>query len=225
MSIPKIIHQFWTPSLTTHDIPEEELKSIASWEKTHPDFIRITWSMKSLSIFLEDFYGLKLLTCIECCRFPAMQSDLIRLAVLYAFGGFWNDLKNQSNQPFLYHYLEHDKLILAEHWPMKTPGKYPHRIANGFIGAPEKNSLIWKWLKQAEENISKRQQKGTVGLTGAGVIMKIINNKERHDYSTDYMLIPHQLLWKGYIKRSSGSYNNAKQHWSIRQQSESPYLY
>lgn len=225
MSIPKIIHQFWTPSSNRQNIPNEELKNIRSWEKTHPDFIVITWSIKSLSKLLNNFYGLNILECIKCSRFPAMQSDLVRLAVLYEYGGFWNDLKNRPTQPFLKDYLGSEKIILAEHWPTEVPGIYSPRILNGFIGAPAKDKLIWQWLAQAEKNISERKSKGVVGLTGAGVIMKIISSEDEHSYNSDYLLIPKELLWGEYIHRSSGSYNAKDQHWSSRQKSESPYLY
>jgi hypothetical protein len=173
-----------------------------------------------LSLLLENFYGLALLTRINECRFPAMQSDIVRLALLYEYGGFWSDLKNYVLCPFVDDLIQHDKIVLAEHWPAKTPAKYHPRLLNGFLGAPKKNKYIWMWLVDIDENIRLRKKRGVVGLTGAGVIMRRIEQINK----ADYHLIKHNALWNTTIKRVGGSYNDGDQHWSIRQKEETHFL-
>ena len=222
MSIPKIIHQFWTSSRIEY-IPLDIRINIKSWEDTHPDFICITWSISSLSQLLESFHGLNLLDSINNCRFPAMQSDIIRLAVVYEYGGFWSDLKNYALKPFINELVTHDNLILSEHWPLKTSSKQNPHLLNSFLGAPQHNEYIWEWIQNAHENIKQKKDFGVVRLTGAGVIMKIINQHQKRGKPCNYHLLKQQELWNVLIKRKGGSYNDNNQHWSIRQKLESIY--
>ncbi len=224
MPIPKIIHQLWI-SPNNQDIPDDIKENILSWEITHPDYIRMMWSLPSLSPLLEDFYGLNLLESINACRFPAMQSDIIRLALIYEYGGFWIDLKLQGIQSFVSDLIEYDKIILVENWFEKTPAKYHPRLLNGFLGAPEKNKYVWMWLKNAIQNIKQRKNRGVFGLTGAGVMMRLMDELNNLDIECDYYLIKHNVLWNIAIKRSGGSYNDNNQHWSIRQKAESPFIF
>ncbi len=224
MPIPKIIHQLWI-SLNNAEIPEDVKKNIQSWEDTHPEYIRMMWSLPSLSPLLEDFYGLNLLKSINECRFPAMQSDIIRLALVYEYGGFWSDLKNYILKPFVNELIVHDKIILAEHWPAEPPAKYSPRLLNSFLGAPKKNKYIWMWLENATKNIEQRKKRGVVGLTGAGVMMRVISKLNNSSVKCDYHLIKSGDLWNVAIKRSGGSYNDNNQHWSVRQKIESPFTY
>lgn len=219
MSIPKIIHLFWT-SDTIEYLPEDIQKNLQSWHDTHPGFIIAPWSLRSLTSLLKDFHGLNLLDSINACKFPAMQSDIIRLALVYEFGGFWSDLKNFALQPFINNLLSYNELVLTEHWPLETKSKFEPHLLNGFFGAPEKNKYIWMWLKRAHDNTQQRKKKGVFGLTGAGVIMNILNTES----TSDYHLIKHTEIWNVCIKRKGGSYNDNKQHWSIRQKNESPFL-
>lgn len=219
MTIPKIIHQFWT-SDTTEYIPQDVQTNIQSWRNTHPNFILMSWSVHSLTSLLKNFHGLNLLKSVNTCRFPAMQSDIVRLALVYEYGGFWSDLKNFALQPFIEDLLSHNRLILTEHWPIKVSSKFNPHLSNSFFGAPEKNKYIWMWLEKAHENIEQRVMRGVVGLTGAGVIMRIM----REEKDNNYYLIKHDKIWNELIQRKGGSYNDNEQHWSVRQKSESPFL-
>lgn len=222
MSIPKIIHQFWTNPNIEY-IPQDIRINMNSWEDTHPDFIKITWSLSNLSKLLKDFHGLNLLESINNCRFPAMQSDIVRLAVIYEYGGFWNDLKNYAIKPFINELIPYNQLILSEHWPIKTPVKQNPHLLNSFLGAPQNNEYIWQWIENAHNNIKEKKDFGVVRLTGAGVIMEIINQHEKLEKPCHYHLLKQQELWNILIKRKGGSYNDNNQHWSVRQKSESMY--
>ncbi len=223
MSIPKIIHQFWI-SNSGNELPDDVIKNIQSWEETHPDFIRVVWTLPQLSMLLENFHGLKVLQCIQACRFPAMQSDLIRLAMIYEHGGFWSDLKNYALRPFLYDLLGYDSPVLAEHWPVKNPPEIESHLVNSFFAAPKQDEYIWACLEKACGNVNKRKKRGVFGLTGAGVMMRVLDHMKCSGNPCDYHLIEHSELWNINLKRLGGSYNDGNQHWSIRQKTELPYL-
>ena len=80
------------------------------------------------------------------------------------------------------------------------------------------------WLENAIQNIKQRKKRGVVGLTGAGVMMRLMAELNNADIVCDYYLIKHNDLWNVTIKRSGGSYNDNNQHWSIRQRVESPFI-
>jgi len=224
MPIPKIIHQLWISPDHCQDIPDDIKENLRSWEETHPEYIRMMWSLPALSPLLEDFYGLNLLESIEVCRFPSMQSDIIRLALLYEYGGFWVDLKSYAMRPFINDLILHDTIVLVEHWPAKKQSKYHPRLLNGFLGAPRKNKYIWMWLNNAQENIKKRKKRGVAGLTGAGVMMRLMATLRDFHVGCDYHLIRQSDIWNVLIRQSGGSYNDSNQHWSLRQKRESPFI-
>lgn len=70
----------------------------------------------------------------------------------------------------------------------------------------------------------QRRKGGVYGITGAGVMMRTLENHNNNNTPLDYCLIKHTKLRDVNIKREGGSYNDGNQHWSIRQKSESLYV-
>lgn len=225
MTIPAINHQLWISSNNANaPVPEDILKNIKSWHETHPDFTHFLWTVNDLENELENFYSLDLMNYVRQCRFPAMQSDLIRLALLYHYGGVWNDLKNYPLKPFLDGYLKYEHVVITEHWPTGNPDAPVPHIANGFLAAPKQDPFIWKCLINACVNIKLRVNKGVFGLTGGGVMTRLILQHTAEGTPLDYYLIPYTDIWNKTIERSGGSYNNNDKHWSMRQKVESPFI-
>ena len=80
------------------------------------------------------------------------------------------------------------------------------------------------WLENAVQNIEQRKKRGVVGLTGAGVMMRLMAELNNSGIKCNYHLIKHNDFWNSKVKRSGGSYNDNNQHWSIRQKIESPFI-
>lgn len=223
MSIPKIIHQLWI-SPNGKPPPADIIKNTQSWEHTHPDFIRVTWSLSRLENLLKNFHGLNVLGYIHQCAFPAMQSDVIRLALIYEYGGFWSDLKNLSLKPFLHELINEESPILSEHWPVTKPPVFKPHLSNSFLGAPNNNKFIWNCLEIVCQNIEEREVEGVYSITGGGAMMKCLSRKLLADPNYQYHLLAQENLWNNNIKRSGGSYNDGNKHWSIREKSESCFV-
>lgn len=221
MTIPKINHQLWI-SQDGQAIPKDIIKNIKSWQQSHPSFDHILWGLEDLKEELGNFYNLNVWQYVKQCRFPAMQSDLIRLALVYKHGGFWNDLKNYSMKPFMQDYINVNLPVFAQHFPTELPNRAVPHIANGFMASPPQDSLVWECLVSACNNIENRADMGVFGLTGGGLISTVIRSNK--DNQNRYILIPHEQVWNSNIKRSGGSYNDNGKHWSVRQKVESPFL-
>ena len=226
MVIPKLIHHLWIDE-KSKGIPKDIDVNLASWRITHPDYTQKVWSLEELSGLLEDFYGLNVLECVNACRFPAMQSDIVRLALVYEYGGFWNDLKNMALNPCLSSYQEKGKLILVEHPPLASRPDPVDYLCNGFFAAPKGNQFIIDVLSFICRSVNSRKEGGVFGISGGAVFMRLLQrDKERESnhkvYS--YELIRHKDFWGECVKRTSASYNEGNNHWSIKQKVHSLYL-
>lgn len=211
-------------SIGQDDLPKSICNNIASFSKFHPDFEVVIWDYSKIyKEFSNDF---QLMNAFNLCRFEAMKSDLIRVALIYKFGGFYSDLKNVACQSFLENILFYEKLIIVEHPP--TIKNYKNILSNCFIFAPRKNYLLKNILDQLIENISTKYCVGGVtNVTGIHAWKKIIS--ETND--DDFLVVPANKVWgikgenNGWMKRVSANYNgsNLEQHWSKRQLNESFY--
>lgn len=123
MSIPKLIHYCWFGNKKKPQLVED---CILSWKKYLPDYEIIEWNEKNTDLkhtFLKKTYKLKKW---------AFVSDLVRLRVLYEFGGIYLDtdmliLKSLDD------FLEHKCFFGAENEIF---------ISAGIIGVVRNNNFI-----------------------------------------------------------------------------------
>ncbi len=80
--IPRILHQVW---VGPNPMPQEFVDYRESWRRHHPDWEMHLWTEDSLpgDLVRTEAY--------ERLRSPAERSDIIRLEVLYRFGGVYVD--------------------------------------------------------------------------------------------------------------------------------------
>lgn len=99
MKVPKIIHYCW---FGPNPIPELELKCIASWNLSFPNYKFMFWNEKTFNIsdnsFAREAYENK---------HYAFVSDYVRTKVLFDFGGIYLDTDVEVLRSF-------DKLIKKE---------------------------------------------------------------------------------------------------------------
>ncbi len=224
MSIPKIIHQLYLSDNSTLDLPKDLLQNINSWGDTHPEFIHVVWSLNRLSGLLKDFHGLNVLECVKSCRFPAMQADLIRLALIYEYGGFWSDLKNIAMQEFLSLYVASNIPCLVDHPPSNRRPEPNGHLTNSFFGAPAKSKFIWCCLDKICKNVRRRVGNNVYEISGPVVFMDVIKQQKEKSDPVNFYLIRYYELWEKVLMRTSASYDKKQQHWSERQKKETLYL-
>lgn len=225
MPIPHLIHQFWHDATgQNRGIPKDLESNIQAWEETHPTFFRKTWSMDGVAKVLEHMPDLNIMECIEACRFPAMQSDIIRLALVYEFGGIWSDLKNKSLGSFLNDLCVIDSPFISEHPPMAARPEPVNYLCNALFGAPAKDPMIYAFLQEACKNVKNRMPGSVFSVTGGAVVMKIIQRAEKSGQPYRFHTLRYQSTWGVVASRTGASYNSGGQHWSERQKNEGLYI-
>jgi inositol phosphorylceramide mannosyltransferase catalytic subunit len=88
--IPRILHQVWVGPLP---LPEEFERYRESWRRHHPDWDLRFWTDENLpdDLIRPEAY--------ERLRKPAERSDIIRLEVLFRFGGVYVDTDCECLRP------------------------------------------------------------------------------------------------------------------------------
>lgn len=221
--IPAIVHQFWTPPVgAAPDLPEDIAKNVAAWRRLHPEYGHRLWSFDGVAPRLEDIDGVCALDAVRRCRFPAMQSDIVRLALVYLDGGVWSDLKNLPLRPFLDEVCT-DPLVLCEHPPTHQVPDRDEYLTNNFFAAEPRHPFVRACLEQAVQNVnSGLTDGGVVAITGLAMMMRVRHRLQKAGQMPRYRFLPKEDVWGRTMKRTSASYN-AVGHWSQRQKTEPLY--
>jgi GT2 family glycosyltransferase len=162
MSIPKIIHQIW---IGPKQIPS---KMIQTWKDKHPEpnFRHILWTEREIQKRKEeDGLVISLEEQINATHEYFAKADLLRLDILYHYGGIYMDADSiciepidylvENKKAFLVYENEHVrgkgwsrghdyyKIVLADTHPL---------IVNGIMGFPPKHPFIREmidWIKSS----------------------------------------------------------------------------
>ena len=131
MSIPRLLHR---------TVPKETTEQVEGWwdqlQALHPDWEAHTWREP---INPDDFPLVGRL--LDACQTGAQRADLIRLEVLYRFGGFYVDSDCEPFRPF-------DSLLplhAVAAWEDETT------IPNAVMGAEPGNAAIAAALERTIE--------------------------------------------------------------------------
>ncbi len=223
--IPRVIHTFWTSgdSGGTRELPNDIQANVGSWKVTHPDFQVKVWTLETLKEHAGDAY-VSVSDLMEAVRFPAMQSDIIRIALVYHFGGIWSDLKNKSCCPFLYE-LALGPTFVAEHPPTVERAKTNPFLCNAFFGAGPKEEFLAWCLSEMRALITQRSTKyGVFATTGPGMFGRVLERYLEFNPKWRYLRLPKDEIWGNKLIRTTASYNAGGQHWRDRQNTENMYV-
>lgn len=123
--IPKIIHYCW---FGKQPLPESAIKCIESWKKYCPDYKIIKWDENNCDLLLNDYVK----EAYESRKW-AFVSDVMRLKIIYEYGGIYLDTDVEIVKNF-------DELIKYDGF-FGFEGKKYINTGLGF-GAVKGNSLI-----------------------------------------------------------------------------------
>ena len=201
--IPKTIHYVW---LGNKPKPKKIQKCIASWHKFCPDYEIKEWNETNFDIeshlFVREAY--------EAHNY-AFASDVIRLVVLFEYGGIYVDADVEFLKPI-------DDLLNNEAF---IGFELPEYVNSGQIfGAVAKNELIEEHLKQYD-GISFSECENISDITCPKIFTKLLAEKGLrldgseqmidglHIYPVDYFN-PFDTI-TGRLKKTENSYSI---HWS-----------
>jgi mannosyltransferase OCH1-like enzyme len=168
----------------------------------------------------------EIIEAIRVCRIPSMQADLIRLVLLYEFGGIWIDLKLVPLKTFLQNIIENE-LVLVEHHKTK---EYPepwrfNLLINGFFGCEPRSLFIEEVLKLAVNNVKNRKH-GVWDVTGPRVFMTVLDKLYPNSFQRTYpgfLLIRNFQFFDVNVGWGWSTYNKNGLHWSERMKREPIY--
>lgn len=158
--IPKIVHYCW---FGAKDKPEIVKKCIASWKEKLPDYQIIEWNESNFD-FNSSNYALE---AYKEGKF-AFVSDVVRVKVLYEYGGIYLDTDVEVFKSF-------DKILNTDNCLFGFEEK--NYIGTSFIATVPKHKLILELLSKYK-NTSFYDKDGSINQT-TNVIMltEILCNK------------------------------------------------
>lgn len=140
-SVPRIIHQTWRDH---HTMPTSWQQASNSCRHLHRDYEYRFWSDDDARRLIARTYP-QLLSTFDAYPYDIQRADVIRLVVLYTFGGIYLDLDIICLQS-----LDH-----LRRFPFVLPRTRPVGLSNDFIIAHPKHPF----LLQVLDNLPKYQRR------------------------------------------------------------------
>lgn len=124
--IPKIIHQIY---LGDNPLSEQELYWQKTWIDKNPDWSHVLWDDAKIESDLKITHP----TVFENCKSFAEKSDILRLEILYQFGGLYVDTDFECLKNIDPLFQDREIVLFLEK---------PKKICNAFFGSSKRNSDV-----------------------------------------------------------------------------------
>jgi mannosyltransferase OCH1-like enzyme len=143
--IPKILHQIW---LGPNPLPEEFVEYRETWRTHHPGWTLELWTEDRLPEHLRQA------DVTDRLRVPAERADILRLEVLWRYGGVYVDTDFECRRT-----LE----SLIEDVDFFTAYLKPGRVNNAIIGSTAGHPILDRALSELKPNPVYGYDKGAAG--------------------------------------------------------------
>lgn len=200
--IPSNVFQFWDDDMPPIDI----VSMMNTWRVNCNDFRYTKLNEKQAIIFLSRFSSLAMKAFIKAPH-AAMKSDLLRLALIYNYGGFYVDADDRCLSS-LSDLLKIDCELL---FFQESVGS----IGNNFFAATKRHPFVLDLLNEAIKNILDNPHDDVWFATGPGMFTKILghsllNDKLAHkDVGILTLNDLHKFAWI----HTSNSYKSTDDNW------------
>ena len=138
LRIPLIIHQIW---VGPHPFPAPLKKFQETWQALHPEWVYILWTdenVKTLDLINRQLY--------ESTNDYREKADILRLELLYQFGGIYADLDFKCLKPFdSFHYLYDFYVGIAVN-------NVNEILANGLVASAPGHPILYDLIHSMEDN-------------------------------------------------------------------------
>jgi len=189
MAIPKIIHQIW---IGNKPVP---LLWIETWKNRNPDFEHILWTDSEIVSRKFIFKNQKKIDiCPEICG----KTDIMRLEILYKYGGIFVDADSICIEPI--HSLFEN--IITGFATYENENVRKGLIANGNIAIIPNHPLIsdmmdWIYSKDSDESIRTLRSWGSVG---PALLTRFLNTGKYSDFHVlpSYTFLPIHFMGTEY---------------------------
>jgi hypothetical protein len=189
MSIPKIIHQIW---IGNKPVP---LVWIETWKNLNPDFEHILWTDSEI---VSRNFIFKNQRKIDLCSEICGKTDIMRLEILYKYGGIFIDADSICIQP-INPLFEN---IITGFATYENENVRKGLIANGNIAIIPNHPLIcdmmdWIHSKDSDESIRTLRSWGSVG---PALLTRFLNTGKYSDFHVlpSYTFLPIHFMGTEY---------------------------
>jgi len=165
--IPKILHQIW---LGPNPMPSEFIEWRNKWQTLHPDWTYMFHTddiLKEIPMYLQEY--------IDTCSHYSSKSNILRLYVVFKYGGVYCDTDFEWNQNIDV-FLDNKFIIARQHGNL---------YCNAFFGSVPGNPVITYQLDRLQDYIKQSPPWGPTLMTRA-----IENNK-----TEDITILPTHYIY------------------------------
>jgi len=197
--------------------PAELLARMERWRELHPSWWYQRYDRESAAQFIASSFGQALQDAFLDIRLPAMQADVLRIAVLQAEGGVWIDAATRCLQPLEAWLDQLRPLVLLRRCHQQHP-----KVWNGFIYSAAAGHPLLKaaWQRIAAALLARRGERVYRDF-GPGVLRDLLAAGAPE---AGLQVLPEAELIDYVCIGSSSDALPGDRHWSQRQQLESLYL-
>lgn len=191
IQIPKIMHFIWVGNSALPPFLEQ---CIQTWKQHHPHWEIILWDdNKVRQTFFNPEHSTSFLfnehAYLNAASW-AQKADLLRLEILFWFGGVYVDtdficLKNIDE-------LLHNHAPAFTFWSHQQNGAW---IDNGIIASAPTQKTIWKAIIHAGHNCQHQEHLDIVQKTGPGLTTQMWKNDNRMIKLPYHLVYPFSILY------------------------------
>lgn len=95
LKIPKMLHFVWLGK----PMPEHMQRNVSEWRRLNPDWLTYIWTDKNIPILRHSDLYRRAKDLVPPDALYQFRSDIIRLELLYDFGGFYADTDTRPLRP------------------------------------------------------------------------------------------------------------------------------
>lgn len=151
--IPKMLHFIWLG----RPMPERMEHNVTEWQRMNPDWSAYLWSEKNIPELRHDEMYRRAENYVPRDAIFQFRADIIRLELLYEFGGFYADTDTYPLRPLGEALAGRDEFAAMEdrNW-----------VGNTYLGATPRHGLIHELLKGLADSAHRRRGQRPSHISG-----------------------------------------------------------
>lgn len=153
VKIPKMLHFIWLG----RPMPEHMERNVTAWQQMNPDWSAYLWSEKNIPELRHDEMYRRAENYVPRDAIFQFRSDLIRLELLYDFGGFYADTDTFPLRPLAEALAGREEFAAMEdrNW-----------VGNTFLGATPRHPIIHRLIKGLADSAHRRRGQRPSRISG-----------------------------------------------------------
>lgn len=176
ITIPKVIYK--TGKETKENLSPEIKDLFYRIKKNNPNFEIKYYSDKDCEEFLENNFGLEIISVYKKLRPGSFKADLFRYCIIYKNGGIWSDLTDDFLVPIedIINFKK-DNLVLVR----DSECRGYSGIQIGFMASVPNNPIFLEVINKVVFNVKNNfYGKSPLDVTGPKVFYDVLNKNNKH---------------------------------------------